>query len=126
MDQDEAASITGKTDAREALAKLSAKNVRKAVITHGGEAAYVLDGTKIFKVEVPSVKIVDSTGAGDVFSAALITSYLRTREFLWSCCFGIAASSLSLNSIALAKVELPRSVDQQARKLYSLSVPMGS
>ncbi len=65
------------------------------------------------------MKVVDSTGAGDIFAGALISCFLRSRDFLWSCCFGIAASSLSLTSIALGKIELPRSVDQQARKLYA-------
>ncbi len=88
----------------------------------GGEPALVLDGNRISKVEVPKVKVVDSTGAGDIFAGALLTCYLRSRDFLWSCCFGIAASSLSLTSIALGKVDLPRSVDQVARRLYSSAV----
>jgi sugar/nucleoside kinase (ribokinase family) len=69
---------------------------------------------------------VDSTGAGDIFAGALITCFLRSRDFLWSCCFGIAASSLSLTSIALGKVDLPRSVDQQARRLYSTATSIAT
>jgi sugar/nucleoside kinase (ribokinase family) len=118
MDLEEAKALTGKTDGKAALVKLS-KKVRKAVVTRGGDSALILDGNKISQVEVPKVKVVDSTGAGDIFAGALISCFLRSRDFLWSCCFGIAASSLSLNSIALSKVDLPRSVDQQARKLYS-------
>jgi sugar/nucleoside kinase (ribokinase family) len=118
MDLEEANALTGKTDGKAALVKLS-KKVRKAVVTRGGDSALILDGNKISQVEVPKVKVVDSTGAGDIFAGALISCFLRSRDFLWSCCFGIAASSLSLNSIALGKVDLPRSVDQQARKLYS-------
>jgi sugar/nucleoside kinase (ribokinase family) len=118
MDLEEANALTGKTDGKAALVKLS-KKVRKAVVTRGGDSALILDGNKISQVEVPKVKVVDSTGAGDIFAGALISCFLRSRDFLWSCCFGIAASSLSLNSIALSKVDLPRSVDQQARKLYS-------
>jgi sugar/nucleoside kinase (ribokinase family) len=119
MDPDEAEAITGKTETKAALAKLSQKKVRKAVITQGGEAAYVLDGSRISKISVPKVRVVDTTGAGDILLGALMTCYLRSRDFLWSCCFGVAASSLSLTSIALAKVDLPRSVDQEARRLYS-------
>jgi sugar/nucleoside kinase (ribokinase family) len=119
MDREEATALTGKTNLKEALIKLSQKRIRKAIITQGGESAYILDGSRIFKVEVPNVRVVDTTGAGDILSGALITCYLRSREFLWSCCFGMAASSLSLNSIALAKIDIPRSVDQEARNLYS-------
>jgi sugar/nucleoside kinase (ribokinase family) len=119
MDRQEAEAITGKTDAKAALSKLSKRGVRKAIVTQGADSSYVLDGNKIYEIVVPKVKVVDSTGAGDVLSGGLITCYLRSRDFLWSCCFGIAASSLSLNSIALAKVDLPRSVDPEARRLYS-------
>ncbi len=126
MDMGECEAITGKTTPEEAFERLSAKRIRKAVITSGGNPAFVLDGTRILKVEVPTVKVVDSTGAGDIFAGALVTCYLRSRDFLWSCCFGIAASSLSLTSIALGKVDLPRSVDQVARKLYSSAVTMGT
>lgn len=118
MDLEEANALTGTSDGKAALAKLS-KKVRKAVVTRGSDSALVLEGNKIFEVEVPKVKVVDSTGAGDIFAGSLISCFLRSRDFLWSCCFGIAASSLSLTSIALSKIELPRSVDQQARKLYS-------
>ena len=126
MDLAEAEAITGKAAPREALAKLAQKRVRKAVVTMGGEPALVLDGNKISRVDVPKVKVVDSTGAGDIFAGGLITCFLRSRDFLWSCCFGIAASSMSLTSIALGKVELPRSVDQVARKLYSSAVTVES
>ena len=118
MDLEEANALTGTTNGKAALVKLS-KKVRKAVVTRGAEPTLILDGNKISQVEVPKVKVVDSTGAGDIFAGSLISCFLRSRDFLWSCCFGIAASSMSLTSIALGKIELPRSVDQQARKLYS-------
>lgn len=117
MDLEEANALTGTSNGKAALAKLS-KKVRKAVVTRGSDPALVLEGNKISEVEVPKVKVVDTTGAGDIFAGALISCFLRSRDFLWSCCFGIAASSLSLTSIALGKIDLPRSVDQQARRLY--------
>jgi sugar/nucleoside kinase (ribokinase family) len=126
MDLEECEALTGKSSPMEGLAKLASKKIRRAVVTRGAEPALVLDGNRISKVEIPTVKIVDSTGAGDIFAGALLTCYLRSRDFLWSSCFGIAASSLSLTSIALGKVELPRSVDQQARRLFSTAVSVGT
>ena len=126
MDRDEAYAITGKTEAREALTKMSSMGVRRALVTQGGEMCHILEGKKIYGVHVPKVKIVDSTGAGDILGGTLVASYLRSRDFLWSACFGIAASSLSLNMIALSKIDLPISVDEQARRLYSLAAPVAS
>ncbi len=126
MDLAECEAITGKSVPTEAFERLSSKKVRKAVITSGGNPAMVLDGTRIMKVEVPSVRVMDSTGAGDIFAGSLVTCYLRSRDFLWSCCFGIASSSLSLDSIALGKVDLPRSVDQVAHRLYNSAVTVAT
>ncbi|MDV3278622.1 MAG: PfkB family carbohydrate kinase [Nitrososphaerales archaeon] len=126
MDQGEAEAVTGKEAPTDALRKLAELGLRKGVVTRGAEPAYVLDGNRIFSVPVPSVKVVDSTGAGDILGGTIVSWYLKTREFLWSACFGIAASSLSLHMIALAKVDLPISVDDQARRLYSQASPVAT
>jgi len=123
MDREEATAITGKAAPVDALAKLAAGGLRKAVVTQGAEACFVLDGARVFKIPVPHVQIVDTTGAGDILSGGLVANYVRTRDFLWSACFGIAASSLSLRMIALSKVDLPMTVDEEARHLYSLASP---
>lgn len=123
MDRDEATAITGKSSPIDALVKLASNRLRKAVVTQGADSCYVLDGSRIFKIPVPKVQIVDTTGAGDILAGALVANYVRTRDFLWSACFGVAASSLCLRMIALSKVDIPRTVDEEARRLYSLASP---
>ncbi len=126
MDRTEAEALTGRTDPKEALQKLHEGGLRKGIVTQGGDSCFVLDGSRIYKVDVPRVQVVDSTGAGDILSGATICWYLKTRDFLRSACFGIAASSLSLQMIALAKVDLPMSVDEKAGRLYSIAAPVAS
>jgi sugar/nucleoside kinase (ribokinase family) len=126
MDRGEAEALTGKHDPKEALQKLASIGLRKALVTHGPESCHVLDGSRIYEVAVPRVAVVDSTGAGDILSGATVSWYLKTRDFLRSACFGIAASSLSLQMIALAKIDLPMSVDDSALRLYSLASPVAS
>ncbi len=126
MDREEANALTGKDEPKEALTKLAGKGVRKAMVTQGSDSCYVLDGNRIHSIPVPKVQIVDTTGAGDILGGALIASYMRSRDFLWSAAFGVAASSMSLNLIALSKVDLPRSVDEQAKRLYSLASPIAT
>jgi sugar/nucleoside kinase (ribokinase family) len=124
MDRDEAEAVTGRDTPQGALAKLSSSGLRKAIVTQGAESCFVLDGTRIFVVPVPHVQVVDVTGAGDILAGAVMADYIRTRDFLWSACFGIAASALSLHMIALTKVDLPMTVDEEARRLYSLASPI--
>lgn len=126
MDRAEAEALTGRTDPVEALQRIAAMGPRKAMVTQGGEASFILDGSRIYRVEVPKVQVVDSTGAGDVLSGATISWYLKTRDFLRSACFGLAASSLSLQMIALAKIDLPMSVDDIAMRLYSQADPVAA
>jgi sugar/nucleoside kinase (ribokinase family) len=126
MDRTEAEMLTGKSDPREALEKIASIGVRKAIVTQGGEACHILDGSRIYEVEVPKVSVVDTTGAGDVLSGATVSWYLKTRDFLRSACFGIAASSLSLHMIALAKIDLPMSVDESAIRLFSMANPVAA
>ena len=119
MDRAEAESLTGKQDPKEALQKIASIGLRKGMVTQGPKECFILDGSRIYEVQVPSAQVVDSTGAGDILSGATVSWYLKTRDFLRSACFGIAASSLSLHMIALAKVDLPMSVDDSAMRLYS-------
>jgi len=126
MDRAEAEGLTGEKDPKEALRKISSIGLRKAMVTQGADHCFVLDGAKVYEVDVPSVKVVDTTGAGDVLSGATVAWYLKTRDFLRSACFGVAASSLSLTMIALAKVDLPMSVDEIAARLYTSARPVAT
>lgn len=126
MDRTEAEMLTGKSDPREALEEVSSIGVRKGIVTRGAESCFVLDGSRIYEVAVPKVPVVDSTGAGDILSGATVSWYLKTRDFLRSACFGIAASSLSLHMIALAKIDLPMSVDESAMRLFSMASPVAA
>ena len=126
MDRTEAEMLTGKSDPRQALEKVAAIGVRRAIVTHGADACHVLDGSRIYQVQVPKSPVIDTTGAGDILSGATISWYLKTRDFLRSACFGIAASSLSLHMIALAKIDLPMSVDESAMRLFSMATPVAA
>jgi len=124
MDTQEAQALTGRSNPREALQKIASVGVRKAIVTRGAESCFVLDGSRIYEISVPQAQVVDTTGAGDILSGATLGWYLKTRDFLRSACFGVAASSLSLHMIALAKVDLPMSVDDSAMRLFSLASPV--
>ena len=126
MDRAEAEMLTGKSDPRQALEKVASIGVRKAIVTQGPDPCHVLDGTRIYEVQVPNAPVVDTTGAGDILSGATVSWYLKSRDFLRSACFGIAASSLCLQMIALAKVDLPMSVDESAMRLFSMASPVAT
>jgi adenosine kinase len=46
-----------------------------------------------------SARIVDPTGAGDVFIGAFLAEYIRKKDCLWCACVGSAASSLVIEDV---------------------------
>ncbi|MCC6511122.1 MAG: ribokinase [Pirellulaceae bacterium] len=58
-------------DAQQAAKLLMAKGVKAVALTMGSEGAYIVDHCESTQVPVMKVDAVDTTGAGDAFSAAL-------------------------------------------------------
>ena len=118
MDLEEANALTGTYDGKAALVKLS-KRVRKAVVTRGSDPALVLEGNKVLADRCPEGQGRRHHRSGrhlrrrphqllpEVARLPLVM-LLRHRGFF---------DVLELDRAR--KIDLPRSVDQQARKLYS-------
>jgi ribokinase len=50
-------------------------------VTHGAAGASLFeDGREIARAAAPQVEVIDSTGAGDAFTAALVVSLLEGRD----------------------------------------------
>ncbi|SBT37172.1 ribokinase [Micromonospora narathiwatensis] len=108
VNETEARTLTGRgRDAPEALLDL----VPRAVLTLGAEGARYVDrdGTS---VHVPAVKVdvVDSTAAGDAFTAALAVAWGEGRELLDAVCWAAAAGAACARRLG-ASVALPRRIE---------------
>ncbi len=72
--EDEALFLTGRTDLDSALAELAAK-VRTLIGTRGAAGAIGIQGGTRAEISAASVaKVVDTTGAGDLFAAGFLTA----------------------------------------------------
>jgi len=56
--------------------------VKNVVLTAGKYGAFASSGGKVVPIPSHAKKIVDSTGAGDVFGRGCITAYLKVRRSL--------------------------------------------
>ena len=72
---EEAQALTG-TDDPAALLALAAE----VVVTLGRSGAVWTDGTTTERVAVPDVRVVDTTGAGDAFTAGLLAARVRGAD----------------------------------------------
>ena len=63
--------VSCEQDAHAAADLLRARGVRAVALTMGGDGAFIVNDTKAMHIPAMKVAAVDTTGAGDAFSAAL-------------------------------------------------------
>jgi ribokinase len=77
VSNEEAAALTGMSDPCKSFARLRKAGARDIVMKLGKRGCLVLDGGEIRLVPPFQVRVVDSTGAGDAFTAAFLHARLR-------------------------------------------------
>ncbi|MGB2567515.1 ribokinase [Micromonospora citrea] len=116
VNETEAQALTGRgRDEPEALLEL----VPRAVLTLGGEGAWYVDRDGV-RTHVPAVKVdvVDSTAAGDAFTAALAVAWGEGREVRDAVRWAAAAGAACVRRLG-ASVALPHRAEIDA--LYAPS-----
>ncbi|WP_122088354.1 carbohydrate kinase family protein [Halalkalicoccus subterraneus] len=61
---------------RGSIRELRERGVRRAAITRGADGALLFDGAAVTEIDAFEVDVVDTTGAGDAFTAGLIHAWL--------------------------------------------------
>jgi len=72
----EASDMTGISDFREALRRISKKGTRLAIISLGKKGLVATDKKRVFRMPAFEVPVVDPTGAGDAFCAGIIQALI--------------------------------------------------
>lgn len=73
------------------------KGVKRVFITLGDKGIFYSDGTITGHINVPKIEIINATGAGDAFTAALAYSYVNNIEIDEAARLGVAASIIALS-----------------------------
>jgi ribokinase len=79
----------------EALRRKS--GVEQLIVTVGDKGAVGADNSGVWAVEPPLVKVVDTSGAGDVFCAALAVALVEGRSSREAAAWACTAASLSVS-----------------------------
>jgi len=77
VSSEEAAVLTGQSDAREAFLQFQRAGVKEVVMKLGKRGCLISDGGILREIPSFAVRAVDSTGAGDAFTAAFLQARLR-------------------------------------------------
>lgn len=98
--------ILGSLPTSEVVQQLLAKGPRAIVVTLGAQGALAVTKDDVIRQPGFPAKVVDTTGAGDCFSGALLAATLEGQSLQQAMRFACAAASISLSAIG-ARSMLP-------------------
>ncbi len=107
----EAAALTelpvGDDDAvASAARRLHALGLPRAFITLGERGACCMERGETHFLPAPPVRMVNATGAGDAFTAAIAWAFLRGFDARQTCAAGLAAAAIAVESEATVSPDL--------------------
>lgn len=111
VNQLEAVALSGIKGDVEAMARwFVEKGVTRIYITMGARGVYCLDGSQSHAEPSQAVTVVNATGAGDAFMAAVVHAELSGATMQEVCSMGVKAAALALQS--------KNAVNDNIKKLY--------
>ncbi len=90
--------------------RLLHKGAQYAIITQGRSGSLLVrkDGGALHIPSVPEGKVVDLTGAGDIFIGSWLAAFLAVKDPYWAGAVGAALSSLSVQGFGASKFRFAR------------------
>lgn len=72
-------------------------NAKYIVIKLGGRGAFIYDGLEYYMIPAENVDVVDTTGAGDVFSAVMTYVYMQNHNIVSAVKYATCAAAISVS-----------------------------
>jgi sugar/nucleoside kinase (ribokinase family) len=116
---DEITILTGLSDLDSAIRTVHDYGVETVIVTSGVKGTVLSVEKTLYKVPAYKfAKVVDPTGAGDVFIGGFLAEYVRSKDSLWCGCVGSAAASLVVESVGPTFLGEKEEIYRRARWLY--------
>lgn len=117
---EEARLLTGAQDDREAARLLNGAGAKNAVIKRGGAGCLIANAEGQIAVPAYRTNCVDTTGAGDTFSAAFQAALLEGRGIAECGAFACAAASICVENLSATGEKLDRNeIERRARAILN-------
>ena len=90
--------------------RLLHKGPQYLIITRGRSGSLLVEkeGGALYIPSVPEARVVDLTGAGDIFVGSWLATFLSVRDALWAGAVGAAFASLSVRGFGASKFRFAR------------------
>lgn len=121
LDTAELGSMTGGVFGLSGIKKIHTHYGVKFVIHTEEGIIHVSDANTHFWLNLPHVKIPDSTGIGDIISSAFSCTFMRENDVVWAFCFAVGAAAAAIDSKCRGVEKIPRrsKVEENASYYYN-------
>ena len=119
VNSDELKALTN-ADHLDGIKILQKKGIDNVILTDKQNIS-LLSENKIYSITLPDITLNDTTGIGDIFSAAFCCTMLKEKDVLWALSFGGGAAQAALESgqIGLEKIPSKGAVESNAYYFYN-------
>lgn len=115
--------VTGMSTQKSAIKAVHDYGVETVIVTLGMKGAVLSVEETVYKIPAyKSKKVVDPTGAGDVFIGGFLAEYIRGENLLWCACVGSAAASLVVEAAGPTFFGEKAEIYRRARVLYEKEI----
>jgi len=115
LNHEEAKELTGKHSLHDAARILFKAGPKTVIIKKGSEGVFAATSDNKFSVPVYRVKVVDTTGAGDAFSAGFVTAQLEGKTLRESVEFANATANLKITRAGARALPTRKAVERFLR-----------
>lgn len=120
---DEIKTVTGMSTQKSAIKAVHDCGVETVIVTLGMKGALLSLEETVYKIPAYKPdKVVDPTGAGDVFIGGFLVEYMRGETLLWCACVGSAVASLVVEAAGPTYMGNKTEIYRRARMLYEKEI----
>lgn len=119
-DPNEVWNLTGMAE-MEGVMNLQKRGVEHVLYTDKRNVS-LLSKNRLYSIQLPNIDIHDTSGVGDIFTAAFCCTLLKERDILWAFSFagGAAQAALESKQVGLDKVPSKGEVQTNASYYYNM------
>ena len=96
---------------------LQKKGIDNVILTDKQNIS-LLSENKIYSIALPDIELNDTTGIGDIFSAAFCCTMLKEKDILWALSFAGGAAQAALESGKIGLEKIPSKVAIESNGYY--------
>ena len=122
LDSYEISCLTNGLSGKEGLQKIRSKYGIDYVIYTQDQNIHLLQGERLYWLDVPKIDSPDSTGLGDIITASFACTIIKEKDPIWALCFaaGALTSALQTREIGIEKIPPKSAIEDNASYYYNI------